>query len=169
MDIQSVIQSQYHASLEMLAQVVEKCPPDLWNREEDKNRFWRLAYHALFYTHLYLSSSDEDFIPWEKHREKYHNMGPAPEPPHEVFQPETPYTKAEILEYHQFLKDKVDGLVDAVDLHAESGFYWLPFSKLELQLYNLRHLMQHVGELGERLGHSANLEVDWVGMHRKDS
>jgi len=40
---------------------------------------------------------------------------------------------------------------------------WLSFGKLELQLYNLRHLGQHTGELMERLGTRAALDVDWVG------
>jgi len=50
------------------------------------------------------------------------------------------------------------------DLEAESGFYWLPFNKLELQFYNIRHIQQHTGELYERLGTRANIELDWVGM-----
>jgi hypothetical protein len=163
MDIRTVIQSQYHASLEMLAQVIKKCPPELWDREEDKNRFWHLAYHALFYTHLYLSPSDEEFIPWEKHRQEYNFMGSLPWPPHDVPKIGEPYTKNEVQEYLEFLRAKLDGLVNAADLHAESGFHWLPFSKLELQFYNIRHLMQHTGELAERLGSVARMEIDWVG------
>jgi hypothetical protein len=33
---------------------IEKCPDRLWNDPADKNKFWHVAYHALFYTHLYL-------------------------------------------------------------------------------------------------------------------
>jgi hypothetical protein len=53
-----------------------------------------------------------------------------------------------------------------LDPEAESGFYWLPMNKLELQIYNIRHLQQHTGELMERLGSRAGVEVDWVGMKR---
>jgi hypothetical protein len=49
-------------------------------------------------------------------------------------------------------------------LEAESGFYWLPFDKLELQFYNIRYLQQHTGELCERLGAHGELQVQWVGM-----
>lgn len=49
-------------------------------------------------------------------------------------------------------------------LHAESGFYWLPFDKLELQFYNIRHIQQHTGEHCERLGAYGEIEVGWVGM-----
>ena len=53
--------------------------------------------------------------------------------------------------------------VDSLDLEAESGFYWLPFDKLELQIYNIRHIQQHTGELCERLGARGDIEVGWVG------
>ena len=80
---------------------------------------------------------------------------------------EKPYTKEEVLAYLEFCQGRVDSMVDALDLEAESGFYWLPFSKLELQFYNIRHIQQHAGELADRLGISENIEIDWVGM-RKD-
>jgi len=48
-----------------------------------------------------------------------------------------------------------------MDLQAESGFHWLPFNKLELQLYNLRHTQQHIGELYERLD-KYDIKLNWV-------
>jgi hypothetical protein len=42
-----------------------------------------------------------------------------------------PYSKADILNYHQLCLDSMEAQVDALDLEAESGFYWLPFDKLE--------------------------------------
>lgn len=62
---------------------------------------------------------------------------------------------------------QINDLVNALDLEADSGFYWLEFSKFELQFYNIRHLMQHTGELAERLWQSAGIEIRWVG-HRPD-
>jgi hypothetical protein len=34
---------------------------------------------------------------------------------------------------------------------------------LELQIYSIRHIMQHTGELMERLGTRTGAEIDWVG------
>jgi len=48
-------------------------------------------------------------------------------------------------------------------MDSPSGFDWQPISKLELQIYNIRHLQQHTGELMERLGSRANLDMDWIG------
>ena len=163
MDIHKIIQSQYHASLEMLSRILNNCPEELWNREADINKFWHLAYHAIFYTHLYLSPTEADFKAWEKHRENYYSLETQTEAPDEKPEISQPYSKAEILEYFEHLRVQIDDIISATDLHAESGFYWLPFSKLELQFYNIRHLMQHIGELGERLGFTAQIDTDWVG------
>ncbi|MBN1995586.1 MAG: DinB family protein [Anaerolineae bacterium] len=164
MNIKEVITSQYLASLEMLKQAVIKCPETLWHNPADKNKFWHIAYHALFYTHLYLQSSEKEFTPWAKHREHYQFMGPLPWPPHQKPEIGEPYAKEEVLAYLEFCQKQVLETVPSLNLEDVSGFEWLPFGKLELQFYNIRHLMQHTGELCERLGARANIDVDWVGL-----
>ena len=167
MDIAQVITSQYLASLDMLKQAVTKCPANLWNSPQDKNKFWHLAYHALFYTHLYLQPAEKDFVPWAKHRADYQFMGPLPWPPHQEPDIGEPYQKEEVLEYLEFCRQQVSEKVPVLNLAASSGFDWLPFNKLELQFYNIRHLQQHTGELCERLGR-VNIDIDWVGQGRTD-
>jgi hypothetical protein len=165
--IQQVIRSQYHASLDMLEYLLRACPDSRWNNDGDKNRTWHLAYHALFYVHLYLQPTEADFVPWEKGREDYQFMGPRPFPPHTAVDITYIYTRTEILDYLALCREQVDTVVEQLDLHGESGFDWLPMSKLELQFYSIRHLMEHVGELGERLGQGHGVETRWIGMHKE--
>ena len=95
-------------------------------------------------------------------------MGPLPAPPHRQPEIGEPFTKEEILAYLDMCQHEVNEKTRELDLDAESGFEWLPFNKLELQFYNIRHLQQHTGELMERLGTRANIEVNWVGrVHGK--
>ena len=162
MDNSVIIRSQYHASLKMLKQAIEKCPPKMWADPDDKNQFWHLAYHALFYTHLYLSKSASEFKPWKGHREDFEFMGPKPWAPDEPLKIGEPYTKEEILEYWEWCWFFISQQVPNLDLETESGFDWLPMNKLELQFYNIRHLQQHTGELMERLGQQG-IDGDWVG------
>ena len=72
--MKKAIQSQYLAALEMLRQAIVQCPAPLWADAAYKNPFWHIAYHALFYTHLYLQPSGADFVPWAKHREQYERL-----------------------------------------------------------------------------------------------
>jgi hypothetical protein len=163
MDTKAVIKSQYLAALAMLRQAVERCPEALWDDHTYRNRFWHVAYHALFYTHLYLQDTLEDFRAWVLHRKEHNYLGAVPWPPHHTPVIGEPYTRDEILAYCTICKQQVAERVDALDLEAGSGFDWLPFCKLELQFYNIRHIQHHTGELMERLGTHAGVDVDWVG------
>jgi hypothetical protein len=164
MNNKEVIQSQYLASLAMLKNAIEICPESIWADPKPKNKFWHIAFHAIFYTHLYLQTSEKDFRVWEKHREEYQFLGSLPWPPHNKPKVGDPYSKEEILEYLEFCEEQVREKIPVLNLESsESGFYWLPFGKLELQFYNIRHVQQHTGELCERLGTTADLDVDWVG------
>ena len=164
MSIQSIIKSQYLAALEMLKQAIVDCPDTVWDDPEYKNRFWHISYHTLFYTHLYLQPIESDFVPWAKHSDEYEFMGPLPWPPHKEPKIGEPYRKQDVLEYLAFCQEQVEAAVDALNLDGQSGFSWLPFGKLELQFYSIRHVQHHTGELCERLGTTGDIEVDWVGQ-----
>ena len=155
MNTTEAILSQYLAALEMLKLAVSQCPSSRWNAPTDKNKFWQIAYHALFYTHLYAQVSIDQFKPWAHHRPDAEALGKLTD---------TPYTPAEVLAYLDFCAADLKEKLPLTDLEAESsGFHWLPFGKLELQIYNIRHLQHHAAELMERLGEQAGIELPWIG------
>lgn len=168
MNLPEIVTSQYLAALEMLNQTVEKCPESIWNSPDDNTKFWRIAYHALFYTHLYLQDTEKSFTPWNKHRQEYQFLGPLPWPPHPLPKIGEPYTQENVLEYLAFCQQQVDERVPLFDFEAASGFSWLPFGKLELQIYSIRHIQQHTGELMDRLGTRQGIDLDWVGQKTKE-
>jgi hypothetical protein len=168
MTTKEIIKSQYRASLEMLREAVFKCADALWYDEGYENPFWHIAYHALFFTHLYLQDSGKDFVPWAKHRHEYEFLGTLPWPPHREPDIGEPYTKEEVLEFLGVCQNEVEERVTSVDLEAASGFDWLPFGKLELQFYNIRHLQHHTGQLVDRLRARQATGVSWVA-HKSES
>jgi hypothetical protein len=153
-DQQRILKSQYHASLAMLRQGIEACPDDLWLREA-KNPFWKLSYHTLYFTHMYLQRNFESFVPWESHRAGPNKMD------------ETgggPYTKAEILAYWVVCDQMVDAALGKLDLSSsESGFSWYPVSKLEHQIISIRHIQHHAAQLADRLRAAIDFGMRWVG------
>jgi hypothetical protein len=161
--IHQAIQSQYLATLAMFQQAVENCPASLWSDDAPQNPFWQIAYHALFYTYLYLYPCEADFEPWPQQQADAHFMGALPYPPHTKKQIEKPYSQDEIVDFLNFCRERIPGLVKQIDIHAPSGFDWIQLNKLELQFYNIRHLQQHVGELCDRLFEGAGVNVDWIG------
>ena len=93
MNVQGALKSQYHASLAMLKQAIEQCPDDLWAGGSYPIAFWRVAYHALFFTHLYLQPDEQAFRPWEHHRKEYQFLGALPFPPYRQPKIGEPYSK----------------------------------------------------------------------------
>jgi hypothetical protein len=164
MEIRDTIARQFHSALEMVESAIRFCPEPLWleGSGESPNRFWHIAYHVLFYTHFYLSPSEADFVASPIHRAEYNFFGAVPWRPGEEHVVDQPYTQAELLDYALFCHSEVNRQIPVVDLEAASGFYWLPFNKMELLLYNLRHLSHHTGQLTDRLRSQAHLGVPWV-------
>ena len=154
MDEYKILVSQYYAALEMLKQAILHCPASHWECREPQTPFGQVAYHALFYTHLYLQDSLQTFTPWPQHQEAYL---PSAQPAQSLSD------KTTVLAYLAFCQQEAVAKIAETDLTAaDSGFHWLPFNKLELQLYSIRHIQQHVGELMERLGSEAQA-IDWIG------
>ena len=158
METHEVLVAQHRAALAMLRQAVERCPDSLWGEPGSHAPFWQVAYHALFYTHLYQQDSVRAFAPWPGHRKEFLMEDGAP-PPAE------PASRAAVLEYLAFCEDEVRRRVPQLALDAPSGFDWVPLSKLELQIYIARHTLLNIGELMERLSR-ASVAVDWVGTVR---
>ena len=155
MDLTKILISQYRAALEMLKQTIVQCPESIWNAANDKNKFWQVAFHALYFTHEYLAESYETFTPWIKHRDGYEDF-PAP-------QGGEPYDKESILAYLAFCQQEVAERVPRLKLEEPDGHGDRSLNTLELQIYSIRHLMQHTGELMERVGSRTGAEIDWVG------
>jgi hypothetical protein len=57
---------------------------------------------------------------------------------------------------------EAEARVPTLDLAAPSGFHWLPFNKMELQFYNIRHRQHHTGQLADRLRTKTNVGLAWV-------
>ena len=83
MNIRVIIKSQYRAALAILGEAIEKCPDVLWDEADTTQQVWHIAYHALYFTHLYLQVDGEDFVPWDKHREPYQFFESLPWAPDE--------------------------------------------------------------------------------------
>jgi hypothetical protein len=163
-NVSEIVKSQYYASLEMLKQAVIACPLSLWNDRTAKNEFWHIAYHALFYAHLYLQDSEKAFTPWSKHKNEYQFMGSLPWPPHASPKITEPYKKDEVLEYIKVCRKEIEDKVSDLNMGAQSGFHWLQFSKLELHFYNIRHIQHHAGALIDRLRSSTNVGIKWIAI-----
>jgi hypothetical protein len=165
-----VLKSQYHAALAMLRDAIEQCTDDLWLDEHPRNAFWQVAYHTLFFAHLYVGQEQSSFRPWAEHqRDNQNEDGIVGNSDPENTSPAgpRPYTKDQVLRYWAIVDGMIDETVDGLDLRRrDSGFSWYTMSKIEHQILSIRHLQHHTGQLADRIRAARDSGVRWVGKIR---
>jgi hypothetical protein len=161
LDIKPALTRQYHAALAMLREAVELCPDELWNGGPHPVPFWQVAYHTLYFTHLYIHPDLDSFKPWSLHRKEHHDL---PWPPGSGSIITDPYSRPELLDYWNIVDAAIDPAIAQLDLTAgDCGMPWhRGMPKLDHQLHNLRHIQHHTALLAGRFRAAKGIEVQWV-------
>lgn len=163
--IQSAVAGQYGAALRMLAGCLERADPDAWQAAVGRFPFWHVTYHTLYYTDLYLSPNEQAFRPQPFHQADSNYLGRQPWRPDTGIVAPQPYDKDTLASYLAACRAKAKQTMESeteATLTGPSGFSWLAFTRLELHLYNLRHLQHHTGQLGALLRRQHGDGVEWV-------
>jgi hypothetical protein len=140
--VKTILTGQFEEALCMLSDCVRKCPPEHWEGRIANDTFRQVAYHTLFFVDLYFSPGEAAF----QLRDCHHRGGDE----RSSTGPSTGLTKDETLAYLALCREKaLETLASETPEYLEgpSGFSWLPFSRGELHLYNLRHVQHHTGQL----------------------
>jgi hypothetical protein len=164
--IQSAVMGQYGAALSMLAGSIERADRETWLAPVAQFPFWHVAYHTLYYADLYLSPNEQAHRPQPFHLPDYNFLGPQSWAPDKKFVADRPYDKNTLAAYAETCRAKAKvaiPLQSEADLAGPSGFSWLNFTRLELHLYNIRHIQHHTGQLTAALRRRGAEGTPWVG------
>lgn len=167
--IRQSIAGQYGAGLTMLRGCIEQADGACWLGLVGQFPFWHVAYHVVYYVDLYLSPDERSFRPPGFHREGYNYLGPQPWAPDMRIVVDHPFDKSAVLDYLASVRRQVSISVAAetdATLAGQSGFPWLPFNRLELHLYNIRHLQHHCGQLAAAVRQELASGVPWTGSEQ---
>ena len=154
--------NQYGAAIDTLDDAIGLCPDHLWmavvwQDDEDARygQFWFVAYHTLRWLDLFLGGEYEGFVP------------PAPFLVGRL--PDAPYSKADLRRYLIDLRARCRSVVMGLTNEQAARvctFPWMEPTFLELQLYTMRHVMEHAAQLNLVLGHHGVTGQDWVAQAR---
>ena len=163
----SLIGRQFAATIQQQRLAIEACPEELWDDRTEGSPFWHLAYHALFFTDLYLSDDETTFRPREYHEDKAHFLpGDYREFAGVVGTPAKAFTRDRLVDYAGHLQRKCEESFEKLtDERAleRCGFWWYELNVGEFTLNNLRHLQHHTGQLVLLLRRRADIGIDWLG------
>jgi hypothetical protein len=134
---------------------LRQCPEEHWDGKIANDTFRQVAYHALFYVDVYTSPSESAFTLRELHARGGDERTPAVS---------AGLSKEESLAYLAICRQKaIDSIAaeTAESLQGPSGFSWLPFSRGELHVYNIRHMQHHTGQLSAYLRRIVTATESW--------
>ena len=152
--LKGIIWRQFGAGIDMLHNAIALCPEEVWAGE---TRFWYNAYHCVFFLDYYLTPQPVGFTP------------PLPFD-HSEFEdrmPDRTYTKAEVLTYLQFCREKcrqlIGGMTEAGAQHTwVNESQTMRYNIVEILLYNLRHVQHHAAQLNLLLRQEIDDAPRWV-------
>jgi hypothetical protein len=143
--VKEILTGQYEASLAMINQCIEACPPEHWEGTIANGTFRWVAYHALFFTDLYLSPNEHTFELSELHDRGGDERQPVATPG---------LSKDDMLTYIPLCRQKIYESLSAEteeSLAGPSGFSWYKITRGEMHLVNIRHIQHHTGQLSAYL------------------
>jgi hypothetical protein len=170
---------QFGGAIDMLDNALVACPNSLWEERlwpdspappfpPQFGEFWYVGFHTLVWLDLYLSGvPEEEFAPPAPFAQGELDSAEAPL--------ERPYTKEELRAYLASTRQKCHAtLVALTDEQARRPveYPWSggqPVSYLELLLYTMRHVQEHVAQLSLFLGQHGipDADLDWVPRARE--
>lgn len=153
----SALHEHYGAAFEMLEYAVESCPVEIWDDRKDGPPFWHVVYHAMWYLDWYLVNNKRER---EAFKSRYERISPRlDDSPTEVL------TQDQLMSYLLEIKNKAKKRFENLevnDLIQASIFEWHGKNILSSLLYNLRHLMLHIGTLNLRILRNGVKLDNWV-------
>ncbi len=142
---------QIGASLDMLENAIQACPEAVWGTNtSSKTEFWYLVFHTLYWFDNDMSASSEVF---------------APPVPFNNAIPKYAYSKAELLSYLEFGRNKCrNRMQNLTEENVQQKFVseGMTFTVLELMLYALRHVQHHAAQLNLLLRQQTQSAPKWV-------
>jgi len=162
-DFKELTINQYHASLKTLDHCVDKCPDETWNAPINELAFCQAAFHALFFTDLYLghdvgSQKTQPFH--EKHANVFRDYEEL-QPRRQKLMYEQPWIKLYIEHCRNKVSQVIEGETEET-LTADQVWWKRVTSRAESHIYNIRHVQHHAAQLILRLRLNHSLEMPWV-------
>ncbi len=143
--VRQILTNQYEASLAMLSQCIDACPPQHWEDKIANGTFRWVVYHTLFFTDLYLSANEQAFNLRDLHRRGGDEREPVVTPG---------LSNTDTLSYVPLCRQKIyESLATETEesLAGPSGFSWYKITRGEMHLVNIRHIQHHTGQLSAYL------------------
>lgn len=164
-----LIANQFEAAFCTLGACVDRCPDANWEAPVASLKFCQVAFHTLIFADLYLGRDVDSLRQQSFHREHEAVFADYEELEERVQQ--QVYDKPFIKAYLQHCRDKASSVIaleTEETLSSRPGFEGRPYSRAELHVTNIRHIIHHAAQLSLRLRLDAGVDIPWIASGWKN-
>lgn len=158
-DMVHILKRQLDPSLEMLKEVIELCPNELWYAESDTPPIWEQVYHTLFWFNEWLRDWSKQIEYPKFHVEEALEMKRPPTGNISKEQIEG-YMNKVVEDYKSFLST-----VSPESLLQEQVAFNEKWTIADRVLIQIRHIQHHVGYLNSVLRMKKEIPAEWIGFN----
>ena len=166
--LKEALARQFEAAFCTLDACVRAAPLDAWNAPVANLAFCQVAFHTLFFADYYLGPNPEALRGQQfhlDHQASFRDYEELEDRPQRLF-----YAKPFLEAYLQHCRDKATRTLVAETAETLGGPSWFKHgvSRVEVHVYNIRHIQHHAAQLSLRLRLDFKVEIPWIGSGWRD-
>jgi hypothetical protein len=161
--VNAALLRQYFAALSTLEQCIAFFDGETWAESHPDMPVNQVVFHTLFFADLYLNHGDEDF-----RKQQFHRENPGFFQDYEELEDQVQtnfYDRDTCRTYLEHCRAKADATLrgeSAEILAGDCGYPRRGLSRVELHVYNVRHVQHHAAQLGLRNQLRGGTALRWV-------
>jgi uncharacterized damage-inducible protein DinB len=154
-----ILRRNLHPTLDMLSNVVQQCPDDVWDAGDETAPIWQQAYHTLFWLNAWLRDWGREFAAPAFHTDEARDLvrGAAPV-----------LTRSQIEEYMTYVYSGCEEYLDVLtadSLTEETEAFGQKYTVADRIVGQIRHVQHHVGSMHSILKRKAGSAPRWLGFN----
>jgi hypothetical protein len=162
--VKSALLSQYLAALTTLQQCIDLADDATWAAPHPDTAVNQVVFHTLFFADLCLNHGESGLGDQPFHRQNAALFQDYEELEDRV--PKNFYDREGCIRYLEYCRSKASSTLNretADVLMGDCGFPYRQMTRVELHIYNIRHIQHHAAQLGLRNQLRAGRPLQWVG------
>jgi hypothetical protein len=161
--VKSALLRQYLAALATLQQCIDMADDETWAAPHPDTAVNQVVFHTLFFADLYLNHGESGFRDQPLHRQNAAFFQDYEEL--EDRAPKNFYDREACIRYLEYCRSKASSTLNgetADVLMGDCGFPFRQMTRVELHVYNIRHIQHHAAQLGLRNQLRGGEPLRWI-------
>jgi hypothetical protein len=153
--IHNICRKQFFLSFQMMGNLIEQCPEEIWNIKAGGYVFWQQILHALYGANYWMRQANVDILEPFAERKVY---------PELEKEPEGNVSRDEMLNYKDEVKKLCESFFEDKDdeWFSRASVLCDKLTNMDVVFMQIRHIQYHIGHCDSILRERGFKAVEWL-------